>query len=173
MTINTQDKVTFKGNGITLEGNTLSVGEVAPDFTVTRAPFTPVKNSDYAGKIRFISVTPSVDTGVCDLQMRALNQKMTETVGDMVVWNISVDTPFALKRYCGAAGIERVEALSDYKDHNFGLAFGIYMKELGLLARSVWILDQDGVVRYKQVVPEMTTEPDYDAALSALRSIAG
>lgn len=167
-----KDQVTFKGNAITLEGNTVAVGDTAPDFTVTRAPFTPVKLSDYAGKVRFISVTPSVDTGVCDLQMRALNQKMTDAIGDMVVWNISVDTPFALKRYCGAAGIERVEALSDYKDHNFGLAYGIYMKELGLLARSVWIIDRNGVVRYKQVVPEMTTEPDYDAALAAIGSIA-
>lgn len=167
-----KDQVTFKGNAITLEGNTVAVGDTAPDFTVTRTPFTPVKLSDYAGKVRFISVTPSVDTGVCDLQMRALNQKMTDAIDDMVVWNISVDTPFALKRYCGAAGIERVEALSDYKDHNFGLAYGIYMKELGLLARSVWIIDRNGVVRYKQVVPEMTTEPDYDAALAAIGSIA-
>lgn len=166
------DKVTFKGNPVTLVGTTLNVGDKAPDVKLTRPPFDTVKLSDLGGKIRFISVTPSVDTGVCNRQVHAINERAAGLSG-VAVLNVSVDLPFALSRFCGAEGIANVEALSDYKEREFGDRFGVYMSELGLLARSIFILDRDGVVRYKQVVPEMTDEPDYEDALRALSVIAG
>lgn len=167
------DKVTFRGNPITLGGNEVSVGQAAPDFTVTRPPFDSVKLSDQKGKVVLISVTPSVDTGVCDKQMRELNKRATDLSSDVLVWNLSVDLPFALKRYCAAAEISRVEALSDYKNREFGQKFGTYMEELGLLARSVFIVDREGTLVYKQIVPEMTSEPNYDDALNALKGVVG
>jgi thiol peroxidase len=164
------DLVTFKGNPITLTGTAVDVGDVAPDVTLTRPPFTPVKLSEARGKIVFISVTPSVDTGVCNKQVHAINERIA-SMGDVVAWNVSVDLPFALSRFCGAEGIENVVALSDYKDREFGERFGVYMKELGLLARSIFIVDRDGVVRYREIVPEMTTEPDYGTALEELQKL--
>lgn len=171
--LNTTDKVTFKGNPVRMEGAVVNVGDKAPDFTVIRPPFGSASLSDLKGKTVLISVVPSVDTGICDAQLRRLNKEASELSENVVVWNLSVDLPFALSRFCSNAGIDRAEALSDHKDRDFAQKYGMYMGNLGLLARSLWIIDASGVVRYKEVVPEMTTHPDYDSALKALHDIAG
>ena len=170
---NTIDKVTLKGNPVRLEGATINVGDIAPDFTVVRPPFGAATLSELKGKVVFLSVTPSLDTGVCDAQLRHINKAASDLSDSIAVWNLSNDGPFAVSRFCAAAGIERVEALTDFKDREFGHKYGMYMADLGLLARSLWIIDAEGVVRYKQVVPEMTSAPDFDAAMAALQSIVG
>ena len=164
-------KVTFKGNPITLVGDAVGVGDPAPDVTLTKAPFTPFKLSEHAaGHVVVLSVTPSLDTGVCNKQIHAFNERAT-ALGDVSIWNVSLDLPFALSRFCGAEGIGNVEALSDYKTREFGEKYGVYMKELGLLARSVFVLDGSRTVRYVEIVPEMTQEPDYAAAIAAIEAL--
>jgi thiol peroxidase len=163
--------VTFRGNPLTLLGPDLQVGEKAPDFRVVDTDLNSVTLKDFAGKVLLISVTPSLDTPVCDLQGRKFNELAANLSEDVVVVNISVDLPFAQKRWCGANNIDRIKVLSDYQDRDFGLKYGVLIKELKLLARSVWIIDKDGVIRYKQIVPEVTNEPNYDEAMEALKQI--
>lgn len=165
--------VSFRGNPLTLLGPDLQVGEKAPNFRVIDTDLNPVTLNDFAGKVLLISVTPSLDTPVCDMQGRRFNELAVNLSEDVVVVNISVDLPFAQKRWCGANNIERIKVLSDYQDRDFGLKYGVLIKELKLLARSVWIIDKDGVIRYKQIVPEVTNEPDYDDAMKALKEITG
>ena len=165
--------VTFRGNPLTLLGPDLQVGEKAPDFQVVDTDLKPVSLQDFAGKVLLISVTPSLDTPVCDLQGRKFNELAAGLSDDVVVLNISVDLPFAQKRWCGANNIDRIKVLSDYQERDFGLKYGVLIKELKLLARSVWIVDKDGVIRYKEIVSEVTNEPDYNAAMEALKKIVG
>ncbi len=165
--------VAFRGNPLTLLGPDLKVGEKAPEFRVVDTDLNPVSLRDFAGKFLLISVTPSLDTSVCDLQGRKFNELAANLSDDVVVLNISVDLPFAQKRWCGANNIDRIKVLSDYQERDFGLKYGVLIKELKLLARSVWILDKDGVIRYKEIVPEVTNEPDYNAAMDALKKIVG
>lgn len=165
--------ITFRGNPLTLLGPDLQVGEKAPDFRVVDTDLNPVTLQDFAGKVVLISVTPSLDTPVCDLQGRKFNELAAGLSDDVVVLNISVDLPFAQKRWCGANNIDRIKVLSDYQERDFGLKYGVLIKELKLLARSVWIIDKNGTIRYKQIVPEVTNEPDYDAAMAALKEIVG
>ncbi len=173
MTQERQGVVTFRGNPLTLLGPDLQVGEKAPDFRVVDTDLNPVSLSDFSGKVVLISVTPSLDTPVCDLQGRKFNELAAGLSDDVVVVNISVDLPFAQRRWCGANNIDRIKVLSDYQERDFGLKYGVLIKELKLLTRSVWIVDKDGVIRYKQIVPEVTNEPDYDAAMKALKEIVG
>jgi len=163
--------VTFRGNPLTLLGPDLQVGEKAPDFRVVDTDLNPVSLQDFEGKFILISVTPSLDTPVCDMQGRKFNELAAGLSDDVVVLNISVDLPFAQKRWCGANNIDRIKVLSDYQERDFGLKYGVLIKELKLLARSVWVIDKEGIIRYKQIVPEVTNEPDYDAAMAALREI--
>jgi thiol peroxidase len=130
-----------------------------------------VRLSDHAGKIKVISVTPSLDTPVCDLQLRRFNSEAANFPAGIVVMNVSMDLPFAVSRFCAAAGIDRVLALSDHRDASFGLAFGVLIKESRLLARSIFILDRDNVVRYREIVPDLSSHPDYEKALQALQAI--
>ncbi|MCS7263289.1 MAG: thiol peroxidase [Armatimonadetes bacterium] len=168
-----QGVVTFRGNPLTLLGEDLQVGEKAPDFKVVDTDLKPVTLQDFAGKVLLISVTPSLDTPVCDAQGKKFNELAANLSEDVVVLNISVDLPFAQKRWCGLNNIERIKVLSDYQERDFGLKYGVLIKELKLLARSVWIVDKEGVIRYKQIVPEVTTEPDYDHAMAALKEVVG
>lgn len=168
-----QGIVTFRGNPLTLLGQDLQVGEKAPDFQVVDTDLKPVTLQDFAGKVLLISVTPSLDTPVCDAQGKKFNELAANLSGDVVVLNISVDLPFAQKRWCGINNIDRIKVLSDYQERDFGLKYGVLIKELKLLARSVWIVDKEGVIRYKQIVPEVTTEPDYDRAMAALKEVVG
>jgi len=163
--------VTFKGNPLTLIGPEIRAGAQAPDFEVLGQDLSVVKSSDAKGKIRIISVVPSVDTPVCDAQTRRFNEEAAMLPG-VEIWTISMDLPFAQRRWCGAAGVERVKVLSDHRDASFGQAFGCLVKELRLLSRAVFVIDAAGTVRHAEYVREVTTHPNYDAALAAARPLA-
>jgi thiol peroxidase len=166
-----QGVVTFKGNPITLMGPALQVGDRAPDFTVVDTSLAPVTLASYTGKIKVVSAVPSLDTPVCDTETRRFNQEAATLPPDVVVLTISLDLPFAQKRWCGAAGIDRVTTLSDYRERSFGLGYGILIKELMLLCRCVFIIDATDTIRYIQYVPEVTQEPDYSEILAAVRAL--
>lgn len=167
----TKDKVTFGGNPVTLLGNPIKEGDKAPDFTVLDNGLNPVKLSDYEGKIRILSVFPSVDTSVCNKQNKRFNQEAANLNGNTVILAISNDLPFALNRFCDAEGIDQMETLSDHKDVDFGTKYGFLIEELRLLARGVVVIDQDNLVRYVEYVPEIGQEPDYEAALKAAKEL--
>ena len=162
-------KVTMKGNPMTLVGNDVKAGDKAPEFTVLDEGLVPVTLNDFAGKTVVISVTPSLDTPVCDFQLRKFNDEIAK-IGDVQVLNISMDLPFAIKRFCSTAGIDEAKALSDHRDASFGEAFGVLIKELRLLARAVFVVDKDGKVTYEEIVPEATDAPNYDAVINHLKS---
>jgi thiol peroxidase len=159
--------ITFKGNPFTLLGPELKVGDKAPDFTLIDNNLAPVTLASYTGKTKIISTVPSLDTPVCDTETRRFNQEAALLSDSVVVLTVSLALPFAQKRGCGAAGIDRVTTLSDYQDQAFGRAYGVLIKELKLLSRSIFVLDGNDIILYIQHVPEVTTEPDYAAALAA------
>ncbi len=159
--------VTLKGNPVTVLGPELKVGEKAPDFTLKANDMSDKTLADFAGKIKIISVVPSLDTPVCDTETRRFNQEAANLGNDVVILTVSVDTPMAQKRWCGAAGVDKVVTLSDFKDHSFGLAYGVRIKEVGLLMRAVFVLDRNDKIVYIQRVPEVAQEPDYAAVLGA------
>ncbi|UFS71486.1 thiol peroxidase [Geomonas sp. RF6] len=163
--------VTFKGNPVTLVGPELKVGDAAPDFSLVDNALSPVNLATYAGKVKIISVVPSLDTPVCDTETRRFNQEAAGLPQEAVLLTVSVDLPFAQKRWCGAAGIDRVITLSDYRDRSFGQAYGVVIDELKLLSRSIFVIDRDNTIRYIQHVPEITQEPDYAAVLAAARQL--
>ncbi|MFA9479932.1 thiol peroxidase [Phycisphaerales bacterium AB-hyl4] len=163
--------VTLKGNPITLVGDELKAGDKAPDFQLTGTDMSSKSLSDYEGKVKLVVVVPSLDTSVCDTEVRKFNEHATSLGDDIIVLTVSMDLPPAQKRWCGAAGVDRVECLSDYKDHSFGKAWGLRIKEIGFLARSIFVLDKDNTVRYMELVPEIGQEPDYDAALAAAKQL--
>jgi len=164
--------VTISGNPLTLIGPELNAGSHAPDFIVLDAELKPVSLKDFSGKTRIISVTPSLDTPVCDLQLRRFNAEAAKMQGDVVVLNISMDLPFAISRFCTSAGIDAVKALSDHRDASFGTAYGLLIKELRLLARAIFVIDKNDVIRYREIVPEIANQPDYDKALEAVKKIS-
>ena len=163
--------VTFAGNPLTLVGEEVKVGDKAPDFSALDNDLNPKALADYRGKVVVISSVPSLDTPVCDLQTRRFNSEAEALGSEVVILTLSMDLPFAQKRWCGAAGAKAVVTLSDHREASFGLAYGLLVKELRLLARAVTVLDVDGVIRYQQIVQEMTNEPDYDAALAAVKEV--
>lgn len=162
---------TFKGNPLTLIGPQITVGQRAPEFQVLAQDLSSVTLAHSQGKTRLISVVPSLDTPVCDQQTRRFNQEAA-ALPNVAILTISMDLPFAQKRWCGAAGIDKVQALSDHKNASFGTAYGTLIKELRLLARSIFVIDGSGTVRYVEYVPEMTAHPNYDAALAVARAAA-
>ncbi|MDD2736021.1 MAG: thiol peroxidase [Desulfuromonadaceae bacterium] len=164
--------ITFKGNPMTLLGPELRVGDTAPDFGVVDNGLAAVSLASYAGKIKIISAVPSLDTPVCDTETRRFNQEAASLPGDAVVLTISLDLPFAQKRWCGAAGIDKVITLSDYRERSFGLGYGVLIKELLLLTRAVFVVDAANIIRYIQIVPEVTGEPDYAAAIAAAKALS-
>jgi thiol peroxidase len=163
--------VTFMGNPLTLLGSGLKVGAKAPDFFVLDNGLAPVTLANYSGKVKIICTVPSLDTPVCDTETRRFNQEAANLKGDVVVLTISQDLPFAQGRWCGAAGIDKVITLSDYRDRAFGSAYGVMIKELMLLTRAIFVLDANDIIRYIQIVPEITNEPDYAAALEAVKAL--
>ncbi|MGD9930724.1 MAG: thiol peroxidase [Mangrovibacterium sp.] len=166
----TTGKITFKGNPLTLLGEEIKVGDKAPDFTVLSAGLAPVKLSDYDGKVRVIAIYPSIDTGVCQAQNRRFNAEASN-LGDAVILSVSCDLPFAQSRFCAAEGLDKVITLSDHKDVDFGTKYGFLIKELRLLARGTVIVDKNGIVKYVEYVPEVTTEPDYEAAIKVVKEL--
>lgn len=160
--------IKMKGRPLTLSGSEVKIGDRAPEFSVLDEHLNEVTLKDFQGKIKVISVTPSLDTPVCDLQLRRFNHEAVSLPLDVEVLNISMDLPFAISRFCTAAEIERARALSDHREASFGIAYGVLIKELRLLARAIFIIDKDNIVRYQEIVPEQTNHPDYDKALAFL-----
>lgn len=163
-------KITFGGNPVTLVGKEIKVGDKAPDFTVINNDLERVKLSDYKGKVRILSIFPSVDTPVCAAQNRMFNKKAAE-LDNSVILSISNDLPFAQKRFCGAEGIDKVVTLSDHKDVDFGQKYGFLIDELRLLGRGVVVVDTDDTVKYVEYVSEVVEEPDYDKALEIVAKL--
>lgn len=157
--------VTMKGKPLTLVGNEVKVGEPVPDCEVVGKDLEPVKLSSFKGKVCIISSFPSLDTSVCDIMTRRFNEDAVALSEDVVVLAISMDLPFAQARWCVAADVENVNMFSDHRSASFGKAFGVLIKDLRLLARAVFVVDREGIVRYIEIVDELTHEPDYEASL--------
>ena len=164
--------VTMKGNPLTLVGPELKAGDPAPDVEVLNNDLAPVAISSFRGNICVMATVPSLDTPVCDMETRRFNEDAVKLGEDVVILAVSMDLPFAQKRWCGAAGVDTVTTLSDHREAAFGVAYGVLIKELRLLARTVFVLDPGGVIRYIQMVKEVTEEPDYGAVLAAVAKLA-
>ena len=163
--------VTMRGNPLTLVGNEIEVGNVAPDFVALDNNLSPVNLSSFRGKTCIIASVPSLDTPVCDTETRRFNEEAGRLSPDVIILTISMDLPFAQKRWCASAGVNRIQTLSDHREASFGMAYGVLIKELRLLARAVFLVDQKGTLRYIQMVKEVSKEPDYDEILKALKTI--
>ena len=162
--------ITFVGNPMTLVGKEVKVGDKAPDFTLLDNGLAVKTLKDYEGKVKIFSVVPSLDTGVCDAQTRWFNQNVTALSDDVVVLTVSMDLPFAQKRWCGAAGVENVVTLSDHKDASFGTNYGFLIEELRLLTRGIVVDDKNDKVTYVEYVPEVTNALNFDAAVEAAKA---
>lgn len=164
--------VTFKGTTMHLSGNQPAVGQKAPDFTLTATDMSPKSLKDFAGKVLVLVSVPSLDTPVCDMEVRRFNKEAAALSDKVRIVAVSCDLPFAQARWCGAAGVSAVQTLSDYKEANFGKAYGVLINELHLLARTIFVVAPDGTLAYSQIVPEVAHEPDYAAALEAVKKLA-
>ncbi len=159
------------GKPVVLLGPELKPGQAAPDFTAVGNDLNPVKLSDFRGRPVIVSAVPSLDTGVCDVETRRFNAEAARLSPDVVVLTVSMDLPFAQKRWCGAAGVDRVVTVSDHRTAEFGERWGVLIRDLRLLARCVFVVDRAGVIRYIQLVKEIGTEPDYEAVLAAVKAL--
>ncbi len=158
---------------MTVIGNNLKVGDKAPNFKLTANDLTAVTLADSAGKIRVLSIVPSLDTGICDAQTRRMNVEISKLGENVIGYAISADLPFAQARWCGAAGIERIKTLSDHLDMSFGDAYGTHIKELRLEQRAMVIVDAEDTIRYVEYVPEVAQHPNYETVMAALKKIIG
>ncbi len=163
--------VTMKGEPLTLLGDELKAGDVAPDCEVVGKDLKPVKLSSFRGRVCIISSLPSLDTSVCNIMTRKFNEDAAALGSDVVVMAVSMDLPFAQDRWCVAADVKNVETFSDHRSASFGEAFGVLIKGLRLLARSVFVVDRKGVIHYLEIVDELSSEPDYEAALIAAKEL--
>jgi thiol peroxidase len=170
MTQERKSAATFQGNPLTLIGSELKVGDKAPDFKLIDTGLKPVTLADSKGKTRLISVVPSIDTGVCDLQTKRFNQEASKFPAGVVVLTVSMDLPFAQGRWCGLAGADKIQMLSDYQEASFGIAYGVLIKELRLLSRAVFVVGSDDKIQYVEYVKEITQHPDYEKALGFLKA---
>jgi thiol peroxidase len=169
-------KVTLRGNPLTLGGSEVKPGDKAPEFTAVDNALGAARLSDAKGKVVILSSVPSLDTPVCDKETRHFNEEAGKLGAGVEVWTISMDLPFAQKRWCGAAGITNVKTLSDFRDRAFGQSYGVSIKDgplAGVNARAVFVVGKDGLVKHVEYVPEIASEPNYDAAISAARKAAG
>lgn len=162
-------QVTFKGNPVTLVGTPLSVGDKAPDFRVLSNDLQEKSLSDFAGKVKLISVVPSLDTGICSEQTKRFNQE-ADKIENVHILTISMDLPFAQTRWCSAEGVKNLETLSDHRDADFGKKYGVLIEELRLLARAIFVVDENDNVTYVEYVKEVSSHPDYDAVLEHLQN---
>ncbi len=165
--------VTFMGNPLHLEGNLPEAGAKAPSFTALTNDLAPRGLADFAGKVLVLVSVPSLDTPVCDMEVRRFNKEAAALADNVRIVAVSCDLPFAQARWCGAAGVQAVSTLSDHKDTDFGKQYGVLIQELRLLARAIFVVDAAGTLVYRQLVQEVTHEPDYDAALQAVRKACG
>ncbi len=165
--------VNFKGSPVELSGTPPQVGDAAPAFDLVDNSMNQVHLEDTNGKVRILSIVPSIDTSVCSIQTQKFNQALDQLPESVIGYTISIDTPFAQKRWCGAEGVEKMSLLSDYKGNNFGKDYGLYIADLGLLARSVFVIDGEGKVVYTEIVPEISQEPDYDQVIAIAKQLVG
>jgi len=163
--------ITMKGNPLILLGNQLQVGDAAPEVELLDNDLSKTNLSSFRGKICVISAVPSLDTPICDIETRRFNEEAGNLGPDVSIITVSMDLPFAQKRWCGAAGIEKVTTLSDHFDASFGMSYGILIKELRLLARAIFVIDREGIIQYIQIVKEVAEEPDYDAVIEAVKKL--
>ncbi|MCA9643333.1 MAG: thiol peroxidase [Polyangiaceae bacterium] len=162
--------ITLKGNPLDLVGPELKAGDKAPDdFTLIGTDMAPVTGKDLSGKARILCAVPSLDTPVCDVEMKRFNEEAANL--NLEVIAVSVDLPFAQKRWCGATGSDKIKTLSDWKFKTFGPAYGVEAPGFGLLARAVFVIGADDVVRHVEYVPEIGQEPNYGAALEAAKGL--
>lgn len=166
-----QGIITIHGNPLTLVGDDVKVGTPAPDAELLDNDLKPVKLSSYRGKVLVLVTVPSLDTPVCDIETRRFNDEADKFGPNIQLVTISMDLPFAQKRWCGAAGVTNLQTLSDHRQAEFGKAYGVLIKELRLLARAIFILDREGTVKYVQLVPEVTNEPNYEEVLQTLNKM--
>ena len=164
--------VTFKGSPLTLVGNEVKVGDRAPEFACVANDLSAVKLSSFRGKVLELCSVPSLDTKVCDIETRKFNEKAGALGEGVAVVVASMDLPFAQARWCGAAGVKNVVTLSDHREAAFGTAYGVLIKENRLLARAVLVVDREGVIRYIEIVPVLSDEPNYEAALAEVTKLA-
>lgn len=163
--------VTLRGNPLTLAGRDVKVGDKAPDVELLDNELKPVRISSYQGNVVVVSSVPSLDTPVCDMETRRFNSEASGLADDIVILTVSTDLPFAQKRWCGAAGVDKVKTVSDHRETAFGQSYGVLIKELRLLARSIFVIDRTGVVQYVQHVKEVSQEPDYEAVIAAAKKL--
>ena len=165
------DVVEMNGQPLTLLGNELKIGDTAPDFEAVDSDMKPVRLSAFKGKVVVITSVPSLDTQVCDMETKRFNTEAKKLDDNVVILTVSMDLPFAQKRWCEEAGVKNVHLLSDHRNAEFGLAYGVLIKGLRLLARAIFIIDTDGKVRYIQYVKETASEPDYDEVLNEIKRL--
>ena len=163
--------VAVNGTPMTLIGKQLKEGDPAPDFEVLDNDLLPMRFASFRGKVCVISAVPSLDTPVCDVETRRFNEEAGNLDPDVQILTISMDLPFAQKRWCGAAGVDKVITLSDHHEAEFGTKYGVLIKELRLLARALFVVDREGIIRYIQIVGEVSQEPDYDTVLDMVRKV--
>ncbi|MBE3603300.1 thiol peroxidase [bacterium] len=172
MAVERSGAVTMRGNPLTLIGAELKPGQPAPAFKLVGAGMKEVTLDQFKGKVKIISTVPSVDTPVCDAETRRFNEEAAKLPSDVVILTVSMDLPFAQARWCGAAGVDKVTTLSDYRGAHFGEAYGVLIKELYLLARVVFVVDKNDKITYVEYVKEVANHPNYEAALEAARKAA-
>ena len=166
-----KNAVTVKGNPLTLFGDEIKTGQRAPEFKTVNTDLKEVSSDEYKGKLRLIASVPSLDTPVCDLEIKRFNKEAVGLSSGLIIIFISMDLPFAQKRFCQANEIRQVRTLSDHRDADFGLKYGVLIKELRLLARAVFVVDRNGIIQYISLVKEIAEEPDYDAVLAAVKKL--
>ncbi len=163
--------VTMKGNPVTLLGNDVQIGQSAPNCTLTANDLSTFELSSLKGKKVILSVVPSLDTGICDLQTKRFNKEAANLGDDVAIITVSMDLPFAQARWCGATDSAQVQTVSDYQTAAFGKAYGVLIEGLRLLTRAIFVVDAQGVLQYKQIIPEITTEPNYGEVLEAVNKL--
>jgi thiol peroxidase len=165
------NQVKIGSKTVILSGNTVTTGQKAPDFKVVDEQFNVVNLTDFSGKTLLISVVPSIDTGICSLQTKRFNDEVINLPNSVILLTISADLPFAQKRFCIQEKVDKVQLLSDSVWRDFGLKYGLLIKDMGLLTRAILIVDEQGIINYQQIVPELSKQPDYDDALKALKAL--
>ncbi|MEW6170161.1 MAG: thiol peroxidase [Candidatus Omnitrophota bacterium] len=163
--------ITFKGNPSSLVGRIIKINSSAPDFKASAQDLKEITLSNFKEKIKIITSFPSLDTPVCDLQVKEFNKRATNLSRDVVIIGISKDLPFAQKRFCETFEIKNITVVSDYKTSSFGINYGLLIKELNILARCVIIIDKSDIIRYLEIVPELTHAPNYDEAIKKLEEV--
>lgn len=162
---------TFKGNPLTLIGPELKPGDKAPDFEVVDKTMQPVTLQNTSGSVRIFSVVPSLDTPVCDMQTKRFNEE-TKKTGDLKIYTVSMDLPFAQSRWCNDFGVDNVVMLSDHRSGAFGVAYGTLIKEWRILSRAIFVIDKNNIIRHAEYVKEVADHPNYDTALARARELA-